>query len=394
DLRPARPERRGQVDDVQDALRPVASDVGARRGRRNRSRARGRRREAARRLHGAEILAVRALVGASEPQVLRRYLRHRRRFAPPAHRRDGRDVRARPFSEQLAERAAARLQATSRARLRADAPARGAVPRRADLGRRSDHAARVLDAHQRSRPQGRHGAGHDPLHGRGGVLRPRRDDPSGAPHRACAAGRAQGRGGERGESRADDGGRVHRDDRVARGRRGASRMTSRRRFNAARLLAIVRKESFQIVRDPSNLLIAFVLPVVLLFLFAFAVSLDIDEVAVGVVVENQGAASAELGAAFAATRYFDTRFARDRRELEPLVVAGELRGLVVIPQDFDAALERGTPARLQVLTDGAAPNTAGFVANYARGVAEAWWSSQRAEAGVDEERGPSVRVEP
>jgi len=171
-------------------------------------------------------------------------------------------------------------------------------------------------------------------------------------------------------------------------------MTSRRRFNAARLLAIVRKESFQIVRDPSNLLIAFVLPVVLLFLFAFAVSLDIDEVAVGVVVENQGAASAELGAAFAATRYFDTRFARDRRELEPLVVAGELRGLVVIPQDFDAALERGTPARLQVLTDGAAPNTAGFVANYARGVAEAWWSSQRAEAGVDEERGPSVRVEP
>ena len=39
-----------------------------------------------------------------------------------------------------------------------------------------------------------------------------------------------------------------------------------------RLRALVVKESLQVIRDPSTLLIAFVLPPVLLFLFANAVS--------------------------------------------------------------------------------------------------------------------------
>ena len=62
-----------------------------------------------------------------------------------------------------------------------------------------------------------------------------------------------------------------------------------RRFDTRRLAALVRKESLQAVRDPSTLLIAFVLPAVLLFLFAYAVSLDIRQVRIGVVVESPGA---------------------------------------------------------------------------------------------------------
>ena len=56
--------------------------------------------------------------------------------------------------------------------------------------------------------------------------------------------------------------------------------TNRRpsRFDPRRLLALVRKETLQAVRDPSTILIAFVLPVILLFLFAFAVSLDVRDV--------------------------------------------------------------------------------------------------------------------
>ena len=37
-----------------------------------------------------------------------------------------------------------------------------------------------------------------------------------------------------------------------------------------RVLALAWKESLQVVRDPSVILIAFVLPVVMLFLFAYA----------------------------------------------------------------------------------------------------------------------------
>ena len=46
-------------------------------------------------------------------------------------------------------------------------------------------------------------------------------------------------------------------------------------FSTKRLAALVRKESLQVIRDPSAILIAFALPVMLLFLFAYAVSLDV-----------------------------------------------------------------------------------------------------------------------
>ena len=154
-----------------------------------------------------------------------------------------------------------------------------------------------------------------------------------------------------------------------------------RRFDTRRLAALVRKESLQAVRDPSTLLIAFVLPAVLLFLFAYAVSLDIRQVRIGVVVESPGAAAQELAAAFAATRYLDVTFARDRREVADRVAAGELRGFVVIPQDFEQRLiDPHGASLLQVITDGSQPNTASFVANYAQGVLMTWRAGQAGAA--------------
>ena len=96
-----------------------------------------------------------------------------------------------------------------------------------------------------------------------------------------------------------------------------------------RLGALVRKECLQVVRDPSAILIAFVLPVILLFLFAYAVSLDIRKLAIGVVLESDSASAQSLAAAFGATRYFKVTASRDRREVADGVTAGELRGFVV-----------------------------------------------------------------
>ncbi|MEQ8859692.1 MAG: ABC transporter permease [Pseudomonadales bacterium] len=137
------------------------------------------------------------------------------------------------------------------------------------------------------------------------------------------------------------------------------------------LRALVRKEALQILRDPSALMIAFVLPVVLLFLFAFAVSLDVKGVRFGVVLESQGLDARALAAAYEATDYFDARFFHDRRAAEPLLVAGTIKGFVVIPEDFAARLANGDAA-IQIITDGSQPNTANFTAAYARGVFQTW----------------------
>lgn len=148
---------------------------------------------------------------------------------------------------------------------------------------------------------------------------------------------------------------------------------SSRGFSGRRLLALVRKEGLQVVRDPSAILIAFVLPVILLFLFAYAVSLDIRQVPIGLVLESDDPSAQSLAAAFSGTRYFQVTPARDRRQVAGSMAAGDLKGFVVIPADFAHRLAEPLAGPLvEIITDGSQPNNAGFVANYAEGVVLGW----------------------
>jgi len=65
-----------------------------------------------------------------------------------------------------------------------------------------------------------------------------------------------------------------------------SRLTATRRFRAMLL-----KESLQILRDPSTFLIAFVLPLIMLFLFGYAISLDPARTRIGLAVQDSSAPS-------------------------------------------------------------------------------------------------------
>jgi ABC-2 type transport system permease protein len=153
----------------------------------------------------------------------------------------------------------------------------------------------------------------------------------------------------------------------------------RRPLSWTRLRALVIKESWQVLRDPSSLIIAFVLPPVLFFLFANAVSLDLRDVRLGVVLEGNGPAAQDLAAAYDATPYFRVYTARHRREVEPLLMAGKLRGYVVIPPDFDRLVSQPWSQPLvQVITDGSQPNTANFVRAYAEGVLATWYAGHAA----------------
>jgi len=162
-----------------------------------------------------------------------------------------------------------------------------------------------------------------------------------------------------------------------------------RRFDPVRFTALVHKESLQAMRDPSTLLIALVLPLILLFLFAYAVSLDVRHVRVGVVLESPGATAWTLADAFSGTHYLEVTFAYDRREVARQLMAGELRGYVVIPQDFERHFaDTGNPL-VQIITDGSQPNTANFVANYAQGVVQTWATGFAGTMPV-----PAVQLEP
>ena len=147
-----------------------------------------------------------------------------------------------------------------------------------------------------------------------------------------------------------------------------------------RLLALMVKETLQIVRDPSSILIAFVLPLILLFLFGFGLSLDATVTRVGLAVESTSEPAVSLASAFDGSSYFAVRTAPDRRAFTDDLVAGRIRGIIVIPATFaERFADLGDDATIQVITDGSEPNTARFVENYARGIWNNWLQQQAVE---------------
>ena len=85
------------------------------------------------------------------------------------------------------------------------------------------------------------------------------------------------------------------------------------------------------------------------------------------VIEQPTPEADSLLASFRNSRYFDVRIARHRAEVEDDLVAGRLKGVVVLAADFAERLGRGETAPVQILVDGSDPNTAGLVAELRAG---------------------------
>ncbi len=146
---------------------------------------------------------------------------------------------------------------------------------------------------------------------------------------------------------------------------------------ARRLKALIKKEAFQIIRDPSSILISVVLPLLLLFLYGYGVSLDLNHLRIGLVMEDTSPAAQSFAKSMTDSPYFEVKIARDRRELTEDITSGKIRGMVVIPSYFSQFRARpDTVAPIQVIADGSEPNTANFVQNYVQGAYWNWLSQE------------------
>lgn len=148
-----------------------------------------------------------------------------------------------------------------------------------------------------------------------------------------------------------------------------------------RIRALIRKETLQVMRDPSSLVVAFVLPVLLLMLFGFGVSFDASRVRVGMVVEEPTPDTNLFVASLSNTPFFAVQRSADRRAFLDQLSAGRLDGVIVLAGDFSERLARGDTAGVQVITDGSDPNTAGLVAGYVQGAWQSWQSQRALSAG-------------
>lgn len=158
-------------------------------------------------------------------------------------------------------------------------------------------------------------------------------------------------------------------------------MSAGRGGAAMRLGALVRKEFLQIVRDPSSIAIAFLMPLFLLALFGYGVSLDAERVPLALVAEAPSTDSAEFFAALAGSHSFAPRAMDSMVAAERALLAGEVDGIVRLRGDFARASRDADGAAVQVLVNGIDANTARLVQGYVEGAWSGWLAARAARDG-------------
>ena len=158
------------------------------------------------------------------------------------------------------------------------------------------------------------------------------------------------------------------------------------------LAAVMIKEAKQVARDPSSWIIAVVLPLTFLFLFGYGISLDTTVVKIAVVNEDASRDARAFADALTGSKWFLVVPAGNRAGGERLLQDQNVKALVIIPADFGSLLNsQNTTAQVQVLVDGAEPNTANYVHGYVDAIWSGFLAARAREQGVA--YAPPVNVE-
>ncbi len=141
---------------------------------------------------------------------------------------------------------------------------------------------------------------------------------------------------------------------------------TRRSTSIGRVTALVIKESRQILRDPSSIILGIVMPVMLIILFGYALSLDVRNVPIALVIEDTSADAGEIAAGFQLSPYFAPRVTRSMAAAGEAMLAHDVEAIVRIPENFTRNVQAGV-AGLQVVVQGTDANTARIIQAYAQG---------------------------
>jgi ABC-2 type transport system permease protein len=137
-----------------------------------------------------------------------------------------------------------------------------------------------------------------------------------------------------------------------------------------RTFSVARKELLHILRDPQTLFFTIFVPVLELFMLGYAIDTNVRDVRT-VVVDHAGTQeSRRLLAQFENTGDFKiVRQALTDRDATQLIVAGEARVGIVIPEDYSRNLAAGRTATVYIMVDGTESSIAGEAVNVGNAIA-------------------------
>jgi ABC-2 type transport system permease protein len=148
-----------------------------------------------------------------------------------------------------------------------------------------------------------------------------------------------------------------------------------------RMRGLMRKEIKHVLRDPSAILIAFLLPIVLLITNGFGISLDATDMKLAVVIQAPEETARGILQELDASPYLSVQRALSTHDGEQAMAEGRARGMLVVRDDFSQRLSRTAqwPAQAQLVVNATDPNTARILEGYVTGALQVWQNGQNQE---------------
>ncbi|MGI9293982.1 MAG: ABC transporter permease [Pseudomonadales bacterium] len=120
-----------------------------------------------------------------------------------------------------------------------------------------------------------------------------------------------------------------------------------------RALVVAQKEAREIARDRIYLALAFLLPVVLMLVFGYGMTQEVQNIPLAIVDHDRSALSRDYSHRFIESRYFNFKtYVSSARAAEPLLLNGDVRAVIILPEHFQERLTTGLPVDIQTLLDG------------------------------------------
>jgi ABC-2 type transport system permease protein len=154
-----------------------------------------------------------------------------------------------------------------------------------------------------------------------------------------------------------------------------------------RVFSLIKKETRQMIRDPSTIAVGVVLPAILILLFGFGLSLDVKNVPIAVVLEDSSPQALGLVASFQLSPYFRPQIVHTQEAADRLMAARTVDGIVTIPMNFARRFSAGD-AHVQVIVHGSDANRARIIESYVEGAIGTWSARQESEGASMASAGP------
>ena len=143
------------------------------------------------------------------------------------------------------------------------------------------------------------------------------------------------------------------------------------------LRALIKKEFLQIIRDPSSIVISFVLPLISILIFMYGINMDSVRVTLGIKNDDSSYETSRLVTSFDRSNYINSIISDNMEDLTQKIVRSKIKGMVLIPNDFSKKLETNQTADLMIVTDGSDVNTATYLQNYILQISNQWLATSK-----------------